>query len=272
MIVAILVNYNKPHAKELAEDAVRFLQAKGATVVWLDKEPLNVDAKDITFVLSLGGDGSILSVVHHYPSLDAPILGVNFGTLGFLADITPSNLIASLELVLAGKYEVQRRLMLEGIKADGTSCYAVNEVVVHRGPNYNLVDIGLTVDGKYFNTFSADGVIVATPSGSTAYSLSAGGPIVSPMLQCVVITPICPHALSNRPIVLQEPSSIEIVYMSEYQPVEVAFDGVCRFSLKPNETFTIRPAKRAFSLISVSGIDYFDTLRTKLNWTGSLRN
>ena len=162
--------------------------------------------------------------------------------------------------------------MLEGSKNDGTISFAVNEMVVHRGPNYNLVDVGLTVNGKYFNTFSADGVIVATPSGSTAYSLSAGGPIVSPELQAVVITPICPHALSNRPIVLQQPGTIEVEYLSDYLPVDVAFDGITRFSLAPKEKFVIRPANRRFRLISVPGFDYFATLRGKLNWTGTLRN
>lgn len=279
MIIAIIVNYTKPQAKELARETARFLQQRSCRVVGPESEDVEgispisaVDAKEIDFVISLGGDGSMLAFVHNYPELEAPILGVNFGTLGFLADITPANLFRSLELVLSGNYVVQERLMLEGVKNDGTCCFAVNEMVVHRGPNYNLVDIGLTVNGKYFNTFSADGVIVATPSGSTAYSLSAGGPIVSPELQAVVITPICPHALSNRPIVLQMPETIEVEYLSEYEPLEVAFDGICRFTLQPKEKFTLRPARRAFRLISVPGFDYFATLRGKLNWTGSLRN
>ncbi len=269
MKVAIAVNYTKPQAKELAREVVHFLEKKGVKVLDIEKDP---DEKDIDFVISLGGDGSILALFHNHPHLDAPIMGVNFGTLGFLADITPANLFRSLEQVLDGNYEVQERLMLEGVKSDGTTCFAVNEMVVHRGPNYNLVDVALTVDGKYFNTFSADGVIVATPCGSTAYSLSAGGPIVSPELKAVVITPICPHALTNRPIVLQQPDIIEVQYISEYLPAEVAFDGISRFSLKPKEKVTIRPFNRPFRLISVPGYDYFATLRTKLNWTGSLRN
>lgn len=275
MIVALFVNYSKPHAKELSKEIVRFLKDKNVRVVGPEGglEPLStVSPNEVDFVISLGGDGTILSVIHRHPEIEAPILGVNIGTLGFLAEITPDSLIPSLETVLAGNYKVQERLMLEAVKPDGTSSVAVNEVVVHRGPNYNLVDIGITVDGKHFNTFSADGVIIATPSGSTAYSLSAGGPIVSPDLQCVVITPICPHALSNRPIVISEPQSIEVTYISPYKPVEVALDGACRFELKTYDTFTIRPAKRSFRMISVPGFDYFSTLRTKLNWTGSLRN
>lgn len=262
MIIAVVVNLTKPQAKELANEVSAYLASRNVTVVYPENMPEKVD-----FIISLGGDGSILSLMHAYPHLDAPILGINFGSLGFLADVTPANLIQSLEALLSGNYIVEERLMLEG-----KGFLAVNEVVVHRSPNYNLVDLGLTVNGRYFNTFSADGVIVATPSGSTAYSLSAGGPIVSPELSAVVITPICPHAISNRPIVLQLPDSIEIQYLSNYAPVEVAFDGISRFTLAPHERFTIRQAKRSFRLVSVPGFDYFATLRTKLNWTGSLRN
>ena len=279
MIIAIIVNNKKPHANDLARDVTHFLQKNGVQVVGPENERVpgtssisEVAGQEIDMIISLGGDGSILALMHNYPHLDAPILGVNFGTLGFLADITPANLQHSLELILAGNYEVHERLMLEGTKHDGTSCLAVNEMVVHRGPNYNLVDVGLTVNGKYFNTFSADGVIVATPSGSTAYSLAAGGPIVSPELAAVVITPICPHSLTNRPIVLQQPETIDVEYLSDCLPMEVAFDGICRFQLHSGEKFTIRPAKRRFRLVSIPGFDYFSTLRNKLNWTGTLRN
>lgn len=269
MKIAIAVNFKKPLAKELAKEVAHFLEQRGVAVVGPEQEVIR---ESVDFVISLGGDGSILSLIHKNPHLEAPIIGVNIGTLGFLADITPANLYRSLESLLAGCYSVQERLMLEGITSDGAQCFAVNELVVHRGSNYNLVDIKLTVNGKYFNTFSADGVIVATPSGSTAYSLSAGGPIVSPELAAVVITPICPHAISNRPIVLQQPDEITIEYLSDFLPVEVAFDGMCRFSLNPKEPFTIRPAKKRFRLVSVPDFDYFATLRSKLNWTGSLRN
>jgi len=280
MIFAIVVNFTRPHAKELANDIVRYLQQNDVEVVAADDQvselavkPMSaVDPKAIDFLISFGGDGSILSVIHKYPHIDAPIMGVNLGTLGFLADVSPSSLYASIDQVLAGKYSVQERLMLKGTKDGVASCLGVNEMVVHRGPNHSLVDIGLWVDGVYFNTFSADGVIVSTPSGSTAYSLSAGGPIVDPLLDCLLITPICPHALSNRPIVLKMPQQIEIQYLSSASPVEVAFDGMCRFSLQPKEKFSISAADRRFRLVSVEGYDYFATLRSKLNWTGSLRN
>lgn len=265
MKIALVVNTKKPQAEALARDVTRFLQEKNVSVV-------AADSANIDFVISLGGDGSILSLVHTHPNLTAPILGVNFGTLGFLADITPQNLFQSLECLLKGDFSVEERLMLEGKKPDGSSCYAVNEMVVHRGQNNNLVDLKVTVNSKYFNTFSADGVIISTPSGSTAYSLSAGGPIVSPELHAVVITPICPHALTMRPVVLMQPETIAVEYLSDHLPVDIAFDGISRFSLKPNETFVLQPSKRPFRLVTLPSFDYFATLRTKLNWTGSLRN
>ncbi len=265
MKITLVVNTKKKQAEELAEVVTTFLQKNGVALVFPEEN-------DIDFVIALGGDGSILSLVHNYPNLTCPILGINIGTLGFLADITPHHLLQSLENLLAGNFSVQERLMLEAKRQDGSSCYAVNEIVVHRGQNNNLVDLMLTVNGRYFNTFSADGVIISTPSGSTAYSLSAGGPIVDPELKALVITPICPHALSNRPVVLSEPKTVEIEYKSDYLPVEVSFDGTSSFSLKPFETFVLKPSSRPFRLVAMPSFDYFATLRSKLNWTGSLRN
>jgi NAD+ kinase len=280
MIVAIFANFTKPQAKVLAIEVGSYLQQKGIHVVAADDQarelnlpPLaTVAYLDIDLIISFGGDGSILGVVQNYPHLEAPIMGVNLGTLGFLADISPANLYESLEQVLEGKYNVQDRQMLSACKGGEYTYLAVNDVVVHRGKNHTLVDVSLSVDGIHLNTFSADGVIVATPSGSTAYSLSAGGPIVAPTLDAIVITPICPHAITNRPIVLEIPKDIEVQYLSSFEPVEVAFDGQYRFSLNPKEKFTICPASRRFRLVTVASFDYFATLRTKLNWTGSLRN
>jgi NAD+ kinase len=268
MKFAIACNFSKPHIKEVASEVVRFLEDKGHKAVFANEQ----DLSGSDFLISLGGDGSILSVIHRFPSLSAPIIGVNFGTLGFLADIVPENLFKSLESILNGNYSVQERLMLHCQKNASENFFALNEIVVHRGTNHSLVDLAVHVDGRHLNSFSADGVIVATPSGSTAYSLSAGGPIVSPELKAIVITPICPHALSNRPIVLGEPNSITVQYTSDYDPVEVALDGMRRFALNPGELCTITPATRPFRLVSVPDYDYFATLRTKLNWTGSLRN
>ncbi len=230
-----------------------------------------MDPATIELVVSLGGDGSILSCLHNYPQITAPILGINLGSLGFLADIPVSGLFPALEQVVAGNYSVQHRLMIEGKTASGDSCFAVNEIVLHRGKNYSLVDLAIEVDGTYFNTFSADGIIIATPSGSTAYSLSAGGPILAPDLDALVITPICPHTISNRPIVIKPKQEIRIKYLNNYQPVEIVYDGICRFSLSYQQQFCISPAVRRFPLVKLPHLDYFATLRSKLGWTGTLK-
>lgn len=145
-------------------------------------------------------------------------------------------------------------------------------MVIHRSRNPSLIDLSIHVDGIYLNTFSADGIIVATPSGSTAYSLAAGGPILEPELEAFVITPISPHTISNRPIVLMPKEKIEVQYLSPYGPVEVTYDGISQFHMHTNEVFSISRSKRTFKLVSIyRRRDYYSTLRTKLGWTGQLR-
>lgn len=277
MNILLVANLSKANIKELALKVAEYLKGKKVSV-FADTEQANeldlppfISDSSVDLIISFGGDGHILRIIHNYPLLEAPIMGINLGSLGFLADIPVDGTYAAIDEVLKGNYQIQKRLMLEGHIAHNSGCLAVNEMVVHRGKNHCLVDLAIEVDGRYLNTFSADGVIVATPSGSTAYSLSAGGPILTPELEAVVITPICPHAMSNRPIVIKMPATIEIHYLSAYDPVEVAFDGCARFSLKTDETFTIKRARREFNLVMLPGTDYFATLRTKLGWTGSLK-
>lgn len=277
MNILLVQNPAKPGAKELASWICTFLKAKGihpfapqSDAHELKLRPYEQNSP-IDTIISLGGDGSILKIVHEFPELDAPIMGINLGTLGFLADIGTGAVTNALERLLKGDYIVQSRLMLEGKQEGQKPLYAVNEVVAHRGKNHTIVDFALFVDNRYLNTFSADGVIIATPSGSTAYSLSAGGPILTPDLDCVVITPICPHAVSNRSIVLKATQAIQIKYSSEHDPIEISSDGIMRFCLKQNEPFTISASKKRFQLITLKEHDYFETLRTKLGWTGSLK-
>jgi len=222
-------------------------------------------------LITLGGDGTILRLAHQYSHLDLPILGINLGHLGFMADVPVSDLYPSLEDLLNGKYEIESRLMLEGESMDGKKTFAFNDYVVHRAKNPSLVEISIEVDGHHLNTFEADGIIVATPNGSTAYSLAAGGPILSPDLNAVVLTPISPHTISNRPIVLSLKKEIVIKYQSAYDPVEVINDGISKVMLNTGDHFKIRPSKGEFKLITLLRRDYFSTLRSKLGWAGKLR-
>ena len=279
MIIALFPNTNNRQSHTLASGIREFLVSHGATVVAEDEDAAQIGAtplssinpQDITFMISMGGDGTILRLVHKYESLNAPILGINLGHLGFMADIPISDIYPSLQDLINGAYIVEKRVVLSGEPPRGEPCFAVNDIVFHRGKNPSLVEIAIHVDGLYVNNFEADGIIVATPNGSTAYSLAAGGPILSPVLDAIVITPISPHTISNRPIVLTANQEIQIQYLSDYDPIEVSADGLIHHDLHTGEMFRITRSKKDFPLISLLRRDYFSTLRTKLGWAGKLR-
>ncbi|MFS8562798.1 MAG: NAD(+)/NADH kinase [Rhabdochlamydiaceae bacterium] len=279
MIIFIYAGAHVHHSKELAKSVKEFLVQHKVTVVVEDKEakeigaaPLSsIDPKEIDFILSLGGDGTILGLIHHYSHLNTPILGINLGHLGFMADVPLDDVYPSLQDLLNGNYNVEERLILQGESSDGEKYFAVNDFVIHRSKNPNLIEIGIHVDGLYLNTFEADGMIIATPNGSTAYSLAAGGPILSPTLEAVVITPICPHTISNRPIVLTSGQKIQLQYLSSYKSVEVSADGLSHHTLQTGAVFNISCSPKKFRLVNLFRRDYFSTLRTKLSWSGKLR-
>ncbi len=279
MIIALFVNTSKNQAKSLALGVVEFLLTHNVKVVAEDetatalglKSLKDTDPTLIDFCISMGGDGTILQLIHSYPNLTAPVLGINLGHLGFMADVPISDLYPSLQDLISGQYKIDKRLMIQGESPHKDRCFALNDIVIHRAKNHSLVEISIHVDGVYVNTFEADGIIIATPNGSTAYSLAAGGPILSPNLEALVLTPISPHTISNRPIVLTANQEIQIQYLSDYEEVEVRADGLESFSLKPGEVFKIARHPKPFQLVSLFRRDYFSTLRTKLSWSGKLR-
>lgn len=279
MAIALFPNEQKQQSFDLAIHIREYLEEKGVKVVAEDSKaaqigatPLSqIDPKDVRFLISMGGDGTILRLSHQYSHIDAPILGINLGHLGFMADVPVHDIYPSLAELLKGDYTVDERLILSATHPTQGSLLAVNDVVIHRAKNYSLIEFSILVDGTYINTFVADGVIVATPNGSTAYSLAAGGPILSPALDVVVLTPICPHTISNRPIVLPADRRIEVEYLSAYDPIEVRADGLEAFSMKSHETLTIQRSPKKFKLVNLSRHEYFSTLRTKLGWSGKLR-
>lgn len=279
MIIALFANTSKKYSKSLALGIYEFLMRQNITVVMEDGEASSlglralseVNPNEIDFIISMGGDGTILQLVHHYPHLNAPILGINTGHLGFMADVPISDLYPSLQDLISGAYKIEKRLMIQGETLQKQTCFAINEIVVHRGKNPSLVEIAIHVDGTYVNTFEADGIILSTPNGSTAYSLAAGGPILSPDLEALVLTPISPHTISNRPIVLTAKQEIQIQYLSDYDPVEIRADGLENFFLTTGEVFKISRSPKDFKLVSLLRRDYFSTLRSKLGWAGKLR-
>jgi len=280
MIIALFANTKKRLALDVAIQVRDFLQQHHIEVVAREDIAASLSVPAIStieiakldFIISIGGDGTILRLIHHHPDLTAPILGVNLGHLGFMTDVPTTELIASLQDLLAGAYEIQERIMMDGLCPDHQSCFAVNEIVVHRAKNPGLIDLAIHVDGCYLNTFSADGIILATPCGSTAYSLAAGGPILSPELEAFVITPICPHTISNRPIVLMPKMHIEVQYLSNYDPVEITYDGFACHSMHTKDVLRVQRSRRLFRVVKLKRTDSYATLRTKLNWSGQIRH
>ena len=278
MIIALFPNEKKQHSFELAIQIREFLEKRDIQVAAEDEKaasigalPLStVDPKKIRYLISMGGDGTLLRISHRYSHLDAPILGVNLGHLGFMADIPTADIIPSLNDLLDGSYTIHKRLALEASTSRREKIRAVNDIVFHRAQNYSLIELAIQVDGVYINTFVADGVIVATPTGSTAYSLAAGGPILAPNLDAVVITPICPHTISNRPIVLTADRKIEIQYISAYDPIDVRADGLDAFSLKSGDSIAIQRSSQPFKIVNLHRHEYFSTLRKKLGWSGKM--
>ncbi|MDN3506264.1 MAG: NAD(+)/NADH kinase [Simkaniaceae bacterium] len=279
MIIAIFPHSQKKESKNLAIGITEYLTARGATVVAEDKmakelgaAPLSkVDEDQIEFLLSMGGDGTILRLVHEYNHLGAAIVGINLGHLGFMADVPVSEIYPSLQDLIQGDYTIDERITLEGELADGSENFAVNDIVVHRGKNPSLVEMAIHVNGTYLNTFLADGLILSTPNGSTAYSLAAGGPIVTPDLESIIITPISPHTISNRPIVLSADQEIQIQYLSQRHPLEVSADGITNHELASGDVLKVRQSEKIFRLVNLTRHDYFATLRTKLGWSGKIR-
>lgn len=276
---ALFPNISKRQSKSIAIGIREYLNNRNAIVTTGDDEaeligaiPLSeVDPKSIDIMISLGGDGTILRLVQKHPEISAPIVGINLGSLGFMADVPITEIYPTLEDLLNNNYKIHHRVMMEGYSVNSDKYYAINEFVIHRAQNPCLVDLAIHVDGNYLNTFSADGIIISTPSGSTAYSLAAGGPILTPELEAFVITPISPHTISNRPIVLMPENDIQIQYISEYEPVEISYDGFAQIKMYTGEVFHIRKAEKRCQLVGLAHHEYFSTLRKKLGWSGKLR-
>jgi NAD+ kinase len=238
-------------------------------------EPLGPDGTGIDLLLTLGGDGTLLRGVRRVAAAGVPVLGVNLGRLGFLTSISPDALEESLEQVLDGQAFLDPRFTLEGCieHADGTSgprLWALNDLVVHKGGVARVVRLHLEVgrDGsrEEVGSFSGDGVIVATPTGSTAYSLSAGGPIIVPTMDCVVVTPISPHTMAMRPLVLPDHVHLTIRALDPVEDLVVTADGQVAYPLDPTDRVVVEKGRGRVSLVRFPGQTYFDTLRRVLNW------
>jgi NAD+ kinase len=226
---------------------------------------------DADLVISIGGDGTMLYASRMARETGTPILGINRGRLGFLADVTPDELISSVDSVLAGDFTTDSRLLLEArlhrSSGDDVVAYALNDIVLQRRETGRMVDFETRVGGQYVNTHSGDGLIVATPTGSTAYALSCGGPIIEPQLDAVVIVPVCPHTLTDRPIVISADQSIEVSLLErDDTKAEITVDGFSMGSINPDDKLRICAANTRVTLVHPPGYDFYGILRSKLFW------
>jgi NAD+ kinase len=219
----------------------------------------------------LGGDGTLLAASHLLEDHVVPVLGVNFGSLGFLTEITLPELYPALESVLQGRYDYEERRMLKaemgqpGRAAD--PMHVLNDVVVTKATLSRIIEIEVTVDGLFVSSFRADGLIVSSPTGSTAYNLAAGGPIIHSRLPAMVLTPICPHMLTNRPLVISDEAVVELrLRHADDGAAHITFDGQRGFPLSAGDSVRVTRSTRTVRLVKAPGRDYFEVLRTKLKW------
>jgi NAD+ kinase len=218
----------------------------------------------------LGGDGTLLRVSHLLARLNVPVLGVNFGSLGFLTEIALDELYPALRGVIEGEYEYDERRMLHAeTTRDGRveKADVLNDVVITKAALSRIIELDVFVDGLFVSAFRADGLIVSSPTGSTAYNLAAGGPILHPTLPAIAITPICPHMLTNRPLVVGDKSTIEVrLRPARDVEVHVTFDGQLGFALSGTDSVTVTRSPRSLRLVRAPARDFFAVLRTKLKW------
>ncbi len=259
---------------------VEHLTKTGVVVVSADDMALDLPVKRVKkaelanhadLVIAIGGDGTMLYAGGIVRDSGIPLFGINHGRLGFLADVTPDDMIVSVDHVLSGEYTVEERLLLDArlSHADGrmVSATAFNDVVLQRHGTGRMVDFEASVAGQFVNSHSGDGLIVATPTGSTAYALSCGGPIIEPQLDAVVIVPICPHTLTDRPIVIAAGQEIQIRLLErEDTQADISVDGHSLGPIQSDGKLTINAASKRIRLIHPPGYDFYGILRSKLLW------
>jgi NAD+ kinase len=223
--------------------------------------------------LAFGGDGTILHMVNLLCGKNRPILGINLGRLGFLTEVQVSDLYPALDMVIQGKYKIDKRMMLKAnINGEKEEYSVLNDVVVNKKSDARLIRITIYLDDVFFNRFIADGVIISTPTGSTAYNLSAGGPVILPNTEAMVISPICPHSLSIRSVLVSSSCNITIFVESDLDEFSVSFDGQPRTVHQTGTSIKIHRSEYLFELIRLTDYDFAKTLRTKLLWSEDLRD
>ena len=284
--IGVIVKPHQPDALETLCALTRWLSERGIAFVGLpeiEREQIEHNTgcqiqllsesempKQVDLMLVLGGDGTMIATGRMLGDNQVPVIGVNYGGLGYLAEFPIEEMFPALEAIFAGKYTVQQRLMLQVELWRGdelvTQNRVLNDVVVNKSALARIIEIKASLNDQFLNSFRADGLIVATPTGSTAYNLSAGGPIIYPSMNAMVITPICPFTLSNRPIVVPDDSVIEVSLITEKEEVALTLDGQVGFALQTRDRILISKSRTAFNLVQPPNRNYFEVLRNKLKW------
>jgi NAD+ kinase len=259
----LIETFGKNNEIFLDEEAARVLRYEST----LEIEHVGEDAH---LIVVLGGDGTLLSVSRHLKGKEVPILAVNLGGLGFLTEVSEEELHGMLERVLRGEFDISRRIMLDvTVMRDRDQVFQfsiLNDAVITKEALARIIDIETYVNDQYLTTYKADGVIFSTPTGSTGYSLAAGGPILYPSMKNIIVTPICPHMLTNRPIILPEEVTIQALLRSRDERVILTLDGQIGFPLEYGDAVIVRESPHAVSLVKSASKGYFEILRTKLKW------
>jgi NAD+ kinase len=269
MRVFVLGNACRPGVQEEAEQLVPFLSQHCEIIAFDLCQEKDLSGLTADLALVLGGDGAILRAARQMGYHQTPVLGVNLGKLGFLADLSPDELRHCFPQVVAGDFRVTYHLMFECTiesPQGRRTLLGLNEVLIHTGPSFHIIDLELGIDGEVVTRFSGDGLIVSTPIGSTAHSLSAGGPILGQELAAFAITPLCPHTLTNRPVVDSADKVYKIALVSSSADAVLIVDGQEKLALSVDDRIVVRRAPVVFGLVKVPGRTYYQTLRDKLQW------
>ena len=277
--IAVFPNVDKEDAPEVLARIFRFfgdkdvrllMPTESATFFHCEQYGVeDIDEQPMDMALSIGGDGTLLGNCRRVYRKNVPVCGVNIGTLGFLADIELTELEAKLEKILRGEYYLEERMVISGFvesEGDGERFlgHALNDIVVTKGGAARMLQLGLTVDGFRVMDYKADGLIISTATGSTAYSLSAGGPLINPKVKVLLMTPICPHTFNARPMVMDEDDEIKIDIAALHRDIIVTFDGQESFHLLPGDAVIVRRAPFPAKIVKFDDTNYYQTIRTKL--------
>ena len=269
--IGIVVKKNSKRAQNKADELKHFLEKKNVEVIFAhDLEKFSL--YDFFCVIILGGDGTFLSAARLIGNKDIPLMGIKFGEVGFLAETMEDDLFKAVDFLIKGKFSIEERMCLNVTvireKKRITSVNVLNDVVINKSALSRLAYIALYIDSKYLTTFKGDGLIVGTPTGSTAYSLAAGGPIIHPCVHGIVLTPICPFTLTNRPLIIPESSKIEIRLEQDPTNIMLTFDGQEGIDINSKDKIIIKKSSHSVKMISFLDQSYYKILKTRLMWSG----